>query len=99
MQRELRSEHPELVTDAHGVNAPGNESGNAIMCAGRILPWLQDDLTHDVWGQWAVTFRDFVILDRANKVLRIYNLTEHDLSSQSNYDELKALLIAAASAP
>ena len=68
----------------------------SLACGGRVLPWLQDDLAHDVWGLWAVTYRDCVILDPANEVFAIYNLTTHDLGTAANRDELKALLIAAA---
>ena len=78
------------------MNAPGHESGNALATSGRVIPWLQDDLAKDVWGLWAVTFRDCVILDDANRVVSIYNLTVHDLALPSNQAELKALLIAAA---
>ena len=61
-----------------------------------MIPWLQDDFVHDVWGLWAVTFRDCVILDPAGKVYAVYNLTVHDLALTANYNELRALLIAAA---
>lgn len=78
------------------MNAAGHESGNAQTCNGRTIPWLQDDAAHDVWGLWAVTFRDCVILDDQNRVTAIYNLTVHDLALPSHFAELKALLIAAA---
>ena len=31
-----------------GVNAAGQEAGNALMCDGRTLPWLQDTQAADV---------------------------------------------------
>jgi hypothetical protein len=96
MQGELRVERPDLEIELHGVNAAGHESGNAQVCTGRVIPWLQDDTTNDVYGLWAVTYRDCVILDEDNKVHDIYNLTQHDLNLPANYNELKALLIAAA---
>jgi hypothetical protein len=95
-----------MVTDdpgfriaGHGVNAVGHESGNAAMCAGRVLAWLQDQPADNVWGDWAVTQRDCVILDPLGRVFAIYNLTTHDLSVPTNYAELKALFLAAAAAP
>ena len=96
MQGELRVERPDLEIELHGVNAAGHESGNGLVCAGRVTPWLQDDMTSNVYSLWAVTYRDCVILDEANNVESVYNLTQHDLSLTANYNELKALLIAAA---
>lgn len=79
-----------------GVNAPLQEAGNAQMCAGRVLPWLQDDAAHDVWGSWRADFRDVVILDPTGRVFAIYNLTTHDLGNPAYYAELRALLLDAA---
>lgn len=96
MQAELRTERPDLAIELQGVNAIGHESGNAQACSGRVIPWLQDDASRRIWDQWAVTYRDCNILDEANHVVTIYNLTVHDLNLTANYAELKALLIAAA---
>jgi hypothetical protein len=96
MQAELRVERPDLAIELHGVNAIGHDSGNGEACTGRVIPWLQDDATRRVWDTWAVTYRDVIILDEANHVVTIYNLTSHDLRLTANYDELKALLIATA---
>jgi hypothetical protein len=97
MQGELRVERPDLFIECLGVNAPGHESGNSQACAGRVIPWLQDDFTTDVTGRlWAVTNRDCVLLDADNKVVTVYNLTIHDLNLTVNYNELKGMLIAAA---
>jgi hypothetical protein len=82
-----------------GVNEAGQESGNALVCAGRDLPWLQDDGTTDAWRQWGVTFRDVVILDRHQEVHAIYNLTSHNLAIAGNREELRALLRSAAAVP
>lgn len=79
-----------------GVNGIGQESGNAAVCAGRSTPWLQDVSAEDVWVTWAVTYRDVVILDDANNVRAVYNLTDHDLSNPANYAALRNLLIEAA---
>jgi hypothetical protein len=96
MQAELDAERPELLIEIHGVNGTGHESNNAAACLNKNLPWLQDDATRNVWGAWAVTYRDVTILDDMNQLVTIYNLTNHDLQAPTNYAELKALLIAAA---
>lgn len=67
------------------------------MCAGRVLPWLQEVKGDAVWSDWGVTYRDVVVLDGENKVTGVYNLTEHDLSDSGNRDALKQLLRKAAS--
>ena len=82
-----------------GVNGAGLESGNAACCAGRTIPWLQDDAGSDVWGLWDVNYRDVILLDAQNLPIAVYNLTEHDLGNPADYEALKALLVQAASAP
>jgi hypothetical protein len=82
-----------------GVNAAGAEGGNAAICAGRHLPWLQDTVADSVWTSWGVAYRDVFVLDPENRVERIYNLTSFDLSVPANYDTLKAILTTAASEP
>jgi len=79
-----------------GVNADGQEADNALMCAGRVLPWLQDGRVDNVWSLWSVTYRDVVVLDPTGHVTAIYNLTAHDLADPASYAELKALIVAAA---
>jgi len=80
------------------VNQAGEESGNADMCAGRTLPWLQDVPIEaaSAWHLWHVIERDLVILDADNKVVRVYNLTEHNLLVEANYAELRGILLEAA---
>ncbi|MBK8164900.1 MAG: hypothetical protein IPK64_02930 [bacterium] len=82
-----------------GINEAGYESGNTQMTTGRDLPWLQDTVPEPVWTSWDVTTRDVVILDGANRVLSIFNLTEHPLSDAANYAALKALLASSVGAP
>ena len=96
MQGEIDAANPSTPVRIFGVNEAGEESGNAGMCEGRVLPWLQDTRQKNVWGAWRVTFRDVIILDTANNVLHIYNLTAHDLGHPSNYATLKTMLLAAA---
>jgi len=90
---------PGLRIAGHGVNAVGHESGNATICAGRTLAWLQDQAADDVWGLWAVTQRDVVVLDTLGRLFAIYNLTSHDLSVPANYEELRTILLAAFAEP
>ena len=78
------------------MNKAGEEAENALMCQGRSLPWLQDTPAADVWNAWHVTWRDVVVLDADNKVVRVYNLTDYDLRSAANYAELRGILLGAA---
>jgi hypothetical protein len=96
MQKELSAEHPAHAIQILGVNAVDLESGNEGMCQGRTLPWLQDTHDQQVWESWQVTWRDVVILDRENRLVAVYNLTEHDLARTAARDSLAALLRAAA---
>jgi hypothetical protein len=96
MQEELVSERPELPIQIIGVNEIGYESGNEEICEAVDLPWLQDDKKTLVWDSWGVTYRDVWILDGDNVPYAIYNLTTHSLADEANYEELKALFIAAA---
>jgi hypothetical protein len=82
-----------------GVNNSGEQAGNADMCNGRVLPWLQDTPSAHVWQSWQVTERDVVVLDQDNKIIHIYNLTDHNLAMPGNYAELRGILLAAAGAP
>ncbi len=82
-----------------GVNAVGQDSANDLACAGRVLPWLQDDATTNAWGLWSVAQRDLVVLDRHQAIVEVYNLTSHDLARPENRDEAKAILRRAAAVP
>jgi hypothetical protein len=95
MQREILAANPSSLIRIGGVNSSDAASGNALMTAGRRLPWLQD-ATGAVWTSWDVTNRDLVILDAANAKAAVYNLTVHDLSDPANYAELLAILRATA---
>jgi hypothetical protein len=97
MQDELAAEGLSLAIQILGVNPAGMESGNADMCSGRDLPWLQEPAGVSVWTSWAVTYRDVVIVNAANETVTAYNLTTHDLGTPADYAALKALLRSAAS--
>ena len=60
MQGEIDAAGPPTPVRILGVNPAGYASGNAAMCQGRVLPWLQDTAQQDVWGSWQVTWRDVV---------------------------------------
>ncbi|MFO0554149.1 MAG: hypothetical protein U0271_37560 [Polyangiaceae bacterium] len=79
-----------------GVNAAGLESGNANFCAGRDLPWLQETVAEPLWTDWAVTWRDVILLDANNQVITTYNLTQHNLADPANYAALYQLFATAA---
>jgi hypothetical protein len=96
MQAELDQEGYAGQIEILGVNGIGLEAGNATICAGRALPWLQDTAEANVWTTWAVGYRDVWVLDGENKPLSVYNLTQHNLADPVQYAELKTILIGAA---
>lgn len=91
MSGELESDAPGAIAIL-GVNAAGQEGGNAVAVKERTIPWLQDTPEVDAWGSWHVTWRDVVVLDQKNDVRAVFNLTEHDLNNPDNYQALKQLL-------
>jgi hypothetical protein len=96
MQQEINAESTARPVHILGLNAVGYESGNADICRGRSIPWLQDTAQQNVWGRWNVTWRDVIVLDPDNSVIHIYNLTQHSLSDSANYANLKNILLQAA---
>ena len=74
------------------MNPFAHASGNETICSGRDLPWLQETDTDDVGGDWAVTYRDVIVLDANNVPVDVYNLTNNDLSVEANRDVLKQKL-------
>jgi hypothetical protein len=104
MQDDLLASFPELDIQILGVNAAGLEAGNGSMTVGRDIPWLQDvddnhDGISDVWGSWAVTYRDVIILDAENARVEAFNLTTYDLGVPENYEALQQRLVEVASVP
>ena len=68
----------------------------------RILPWTQDideneDDQGDVWREWGVTLRDFVIVGRDGQELARINLTYTNPDPEStcgeNYETIKNLIL------
>jgi hypothetical protein len=95
----LDAENLPLHVKILGVNGVGFDSGNAGICQGRDIPWLQPTLLVDPWSLWGAGYRDLVILDEQNNLIEVFNLTVHDLRNQPEYDDLKARLRKAAGAP
>ena len=69
----------------------------------RILPWTQDideneDGQGDVWREWGVTLRDFVIVGRDGQELARINLTynnpDPDSTCGENYETIKNLILS-----
>ena len=96
MQNEFEQEDTPLDVRLLGVNERGEESGNAAAVAGKTIPWLQDTAEVQAWARWGVVFRDVIVLDGENRVVAVYNLTEHSLGNSGNYAELKSILRNAA---
>lgn len=95
MQGEIEALAPPTPVRILGVNEANVGTGDFFV-AGKTLPWLQDTPAVNAWGLWGVTFRDVVVLDAENKQVAVYNVTVHPLSDPVNYEELKAILLAAA---
>ena len=64
------------------------------MAAEGTLPILQDTEAKRVWNAMGIAYRDVLILDRENRWVGVYNLTDHDLKQADNYAALKAQLLA-----
>ena len=95
MQNELNTEYPGLQIAIVGINEIGMESGNALASEGRDIPWLQDTVEQDVGALWTAGFRDVIIVDSLGSHYATYNLTAHNLSDSTNFEELRALLVEA----
>lgn len=96
LQAELVAADADTPIRILGINGIGYESGNAGAVSGRDIPLLQDETRTDVWAAWDVTYRDVVILDRLNRPIGVFNLTEHDLNVPDEYAALRQMLLDAA---
>jgi hypothetical protein len=79
-----------------GVNERGHSSGLETANAERGLPLLQDDNTQLVWENWAVTYRDVIVLDGENKKVGVLNLTENSLADEESVAILEGFFLEAA---
>jgi len=52
-----------------------------------------DTTEADWWGNWGVTYRDVIILDRDGDEAGVFNLTENNLDIPDEYSALKTLLL------
>jgi hypothetical protein len=95
MQREINEAHTAHAVQFLGVNQVGQESGNDLVCQGRVIPWLQETPDHLCWGPWAVRYRDVVLVDTEGRRIGSYNLTDHNLADPGNYDLLKEIVLKA----
>lgn len=93
MQQEINPQDAAVDIHIHGVNQIGHEGGNAGICNGRTIPWLQEVSGSLVWTPWNVSYRDVVILDEQNEVAAVFNLTVHNLADSTNFAALRALLL------
>jgi len=93
MQHEVDQEDTASAIRILGVNQIGHESGNASICNGRTISWLQEVPGSLVWVPWSVNYRDVVILNEENEVVAVYNLTAHTLADSANFATLRALLL------
>lgn len=99
MQAEIEAQVGEGSLQILGVNEHGHAGSNAAMCAGRVLPWLQDRAEVDVWKKlWKPVYRDVVIVDGEGRVHAVYNVTDNDLNESAKYAALKTLLLEAIAA-
>jgi hypothetical protein len=99
-----------LAINEDGYGPPEKQDAVVLATDDHDLPLLQDTEAADVWNVWAITYRDVVILDAANVQVGVFNLTGNSLGETeltqdtdgdgtpdtTNYETLKALLIAAA---
>lgn len=91
MQNELNAVYPDSIY-LFAVNEVGLEDSTGEMAVFGDLPLLQDTVEENVWGTWAVTYRDVVILDGEGRRVGVYNLTVNDLSDPVMYAALKTML-------
>ena len=84
---------PGVALEILSVNQPGREASVAGLAERGPLSILQDTAADDVWGKWAVTYRDVVVLDRENRRVAVYNLTQHDLGVAENYQAMRQILL------
>ena len=99
MQDELDALAPAVPISLLGVNGVGAEQGLLNVPSGSDIPWVQDTAEQDVWHTWPqVDTWDVFVLDGCNHILTVYPVASYDLSVPANYDELKAILLAASQA-
>ncbi len=100
MQQELAAENLPVPLQILGVNQAGadgtNGSANVTVCTDRDLPWLQETETDSVWADWEVIYRDVIVLDKENRPIEVFNLSDNNLDNPNVYETLKGILRTAA---
>ncbi|MCA9726199.1 MAG: hypothetical protein R3E12_02475 [Candidatus Eisenbacteria bacterium] len=98
MQKEIEKFSPGAPIQILGVNAIEQEPGNASICDGRDIPWLQETTASPIWAPWNVAYRDVVVLDRNNEIALVFNLSHYSLAYPGNYAALRDSLLEVAAA-
>ena len=110
MQKEIEKFSPGAPIQILGVNALEQEPGNASICDGRDIPWLQETTASPIWAPWNVAYRDVVVLDRNNEIedvvvldrnneiALVFNLSHYSLAYPGNYAALRDSLLEVAAA-
>ena len=92
MQKILNTDHPNSRIAILGVNRKGLGS-NESLCEGSDIPWLQDTVEADWRCTWGVTLRDVIILDWNGDRVGVFNLKQHDIIDDVEFEALIDLLI------
>lgn len=96
LQDDLNRNLPSSKVDILAINENGQDSANAVAAAINDLPLLQDTGTDDVWGQWSAEWRDVQVVDAKGEMTDVLNLSSNDLRIQSNYNNLRSMIVDAA---
>lgn len=96
LQQDLNKNLPSSKVNILAINEVGEDSANDVAAALSDLPLLQDTRSEDVWGNWDVTWRDVQVVDTDGVVTDILNLTSNDIDETQNYDNLKSMIVNAA---
>jgi hypothetical protein len=95
MQKILNTDYPNSRIAILGVNRKGLGS-NESFCEGRDIPWLQDTADADWRCTWGVTLRDVIILGWNGDRVGVFNLKQHDIIDDVEFEALIDLLIETA---
>ncbi len=102
LQDDLERNFPSSDIAILGVNEHGQQSANDVITAKSDVPWLQDvddnqNNVSDVWyDRWQITYRDVWLVDEANELASVFNLTSHDLANPANYNALRQMVVETA---
>ncbi len=96
MQDRFDAEHPELGIQVLHVNETGYEAGNGDLAAVTDLPILQDSAVSLVWQTWGAVWRDVFVLNGDNELHAVFNLTDHPLDDEANFEALYQSFLDAA---